>query len=148
MGESLCDIVKEHEEGLISLRMVVIKLERYAGDGVAGDKETAIYVLESHEGLHALMKEKWYGIKGSAPPPPLDDIDCPSDGFHDLTAPTIMGTNEGEARRLAHGEGTTETTSRAEDGEDGAPVQSREDALVPRLRQGLGLGKKHDLYKM
>ena len=98
MGKSLCNIVKEHEEDLISLHMVVLKLERYARDGVAGDKETAIYVLESHACLHALMKEKWYRIKGSSPPPPLDDIDCPSDGFHDLTAPTIMVTNEGEAK--------------------------------------------------
>ena len=46
------------------------------------------------------MKEKWYGITGSVQPSPLDEIKCPSDRFHELTAPTIMVTNEGEAKRV------------------------------------------------
>ena len=28
----------------------------------------------------------------------MDDIDCPSDEFHDLTAPTVMVINEGKAK--------------------------------------------------
>ena len=99
MSENLCDIIKEHKEGLISLHMAVIKLGRYAGDGVAGDKDTAIYVLEPHARLHAEMKERWYGISGSVHPPPLDEFRCPLDRFHNLIAPTIMVINEGEAEQ-------------------------------------------------
>ena len=99
MSENLCDIIKEHKEGLISLRMAILKVERYTGDGVAGDKDATIYVLEPHAHLHAKMKERWYGISGSVHLPPLDEPKCPSDRFHSLTAPRIMVTNEGEAER-------------------------------------------------
>ena len=99
MNENICDIMKEHKEGLISLRMAILKVERYTGDGVAGDKDAAIYVLEPHARLHAKMKERWYGISGSVHLPPLDESRCPSDRFHGLTAPTIMVINEGEAQR-------------------------------------------------
>ena len=57
--------MKENRDGLISLHMAALKVERYTGDGVAGDKDTALYLLELYPHLHAHMKAKWTGVKGS-----------------------------------------------------------------------------------